>query len=338
MEQISALLRDAAKVLVLGHVDPDGDSVGSTLALTLGLRQIGKRCYPACADSLPEEFGFLPGADGIAPRRPTGDKDLIVIVDSSDVLRIGGLFDERLFGQIPTLNLDHHVTNTRYADWNLVEETAATAEIVHDILQRLGVKIHQQIATCLLAGLVTDTRSFQTASTSARVLRMAAELVDRGAPLAEITDRLFSRKPLASIRLWTEALCRAVFRGRIMWTEITQEMLKATGETNHVAGELSNFLASAEEVDAAVVFRETGDSQFDCAFRSAPKTDVAQVALAFGGGGHPQAAGCLLIGSLDEVKDKVLGALEKSLEAQAEQSSQSTAAQSAERKEENVAP
>ena len=322
MEEIGALLRDAGKVLVIGHIAPDGDAIGSVLGLTLGLRQLGKRCSPACADPIPEEFGFLPGVSEIAPHRPEGDEDLIVILDSSDTSRIGDLLlDECLSARIPTVNVDHHVTNTHYADWNLVQDTAAAVEIIYDILQWLGVKIDQKIATCLLAGLVTDTRSFRTSSTSVRTLRIATDLVERGATLAEITDRLCNRRSLASIHLWTEALARAQLRGRIMWTEITSGMRQKTGVTNDDGGGLSNFLTSAGEVDVAVVFREMGDSQIDCVFRSSPGTDVAKVAFALGGGGHPQASGCLLTGSLADVKSKVLSVLEESLEAQAERES-----------------
>ena len=313
IEDVGGLLRAADNILVIGHVDPDGDAVGSVLALTSGLRQLGKQCLPACADPVPEDFGFLPGACEIAARGPRGDETLIVMLDSSDLQRVGGLVDEHWFARITTVNVDHHVTNTRYADWNLVKDTAATAEIVYDLLRWLGVEIDSGIATCLLAGLVTDTRSFQTSSTSAGTLRIATDLVDRGAPLAEVTSRLFTRKRLASIILWAKALERAQVRGRIMWTEITRDMLEAAGPADHGAGELSSFLASADEVDVAVVFRETSDSQIDCAFRSSPDADVAEIAVSLGGGGHPRAAGCLVIGSLASVKEKVLAAVELNL-------------------------
>jgi len=316
IDEVGALLRNARNLLVIGHIAPDGDAVGSVLALTLGLRQLGKRCLPACADPIPEEFDFLPGVNQIAAHPPKGDEDLIVVLDSSDVHRIGGLYVERLFSQIPTLNIDHHVTNTRYGDWNLIRDTAATAEIIYDLLRWLDVEIDRDIATCLLAGIVTDTRSFRTPNTNASTLRLATELVERGASLAEVTDRLCNRRPLANIRLWAEALSRAQLRGRILWTEITREMMRRTGATHNDSGGIVNFLASANEADVGVVFREMDDGQIDCAFRSSPGTDVAKIALALGGGGHPQASGCVVSGDLVEVRERVLAALEDSLKEQ----------------------
>jgi phosphoesterase RecJ-like protein len=169
----------------------------------------------------------------------------------------------------------------------------------------------------LLHGILTDTQGFRTSNTSPDVLRTAIELMDRGAPFAALNDRIFNRRPLAAIQLWAHALQGMALHERILSTEITQEIRRRTGYELEGSAGLVSYLNTANEADIAVVFDERPDGQVGVSMRAVPGFDVSQVAVALGGGGHAQAAGCTLPGSLAEVKAQVLPLLHKAWGRQA---------------------
>ncbi len=314
MKAACQLISKAQHIYAVTHMDPDGDAIGSLLGLGWGLRALGKTPVLACADPVPMPFDFLPGSQDIVRTKPQ-QPDLIIALDAGDIPRLGGLYDPQREAGIPLLVIDHHVTNQGFGDVNIIRPTvASTSELILELLKALGVSLTPQIATCLLTGLITDTRSFMTGNTTPDTFRAAIELLDAGAPLHEITRNVFDSKPVAYLRLLGRALCDLHLEGRIVWTQITQATLKEVGADGlDGGGSIVNVLSGTRDADVAVVFREQPDGRIDIGMRSSPAVNLAPIAVSLGGGGHPQAAGALLEGPLEKARERVLSALRAAL-------------------------
>jgi phosphoesterase RecJ-like protein len=307
--ELRALADEAASVVVIAHIAPDGDTIGSALGLAWALRQLGKRARVACADPSPRELAFLPGVGDISAEPPE-DEDLIIVVDASDVERIGSLYDAQVFATRPVVNIDHHITNQRYGTLNLVTQRSSTAELILDQLTDLGVTLDLTIATCLLTGLVTDTRGFTTSNTTPASLEAAVVLTRAGALLPAINDAVFNHRSITLLRLWGAAFVATRLEEEgVLWTELPLTMLAQAGADLADAKGLVNFLSSIDEARISATFRETPEGKVDVSLRSVPGIDVSQVAMRFGGGGHPQAAGCLVPGTLGDVRSRIVQAL-----------------------------
>jgi len=315
MKAAQRYLEAAQSVYVVCHIIPDGDAIGATLGLGLALRRLGKQCTMACADPVPFKFDFLPGVQEIASQPPTTE-GVIVTVDSSDIERLGSLYDAAIFRSRPVINIDHHVTNTRFGTVNLVQFVPSTAEIMYALIRRLGVPLDRDIASALLTGLVTDTRCFRTGNVTAKQLRTAITFMKAGASLTDITELVFNREPIARICLWGQALANVQTRGRIIWTEVHRDMIRQCGASPNEGNGLVSFLASAMGVDVAVVFREQDDGRIEASMRAGPGWDISGVALELGGGGHPRAAGCTITGKMSTVRERVLREIEAALQQQ----------------------
>ncbi len=315
MDEVLSLLKQAQRIFMVTHVAPDGDAVGSMLGLGWALRGLGKECVMCCGDRVPTTYSYLPGADSIQAQGPKGTEDLIVVLDSSDLDRLGEVGSSRAFSEVPTLNVDHHVTNKGFGTCNLVDEkAAATAELVWDIISGLGVDVNRDIATCLLTAIVGDTRGFCTVNTTPRTLRIAAELVQAGAPLAAISSYLFNNRSLAYVRLWGKALEGVRNRDGVIWTEITQEMREEAGASEEEGSGVVSFLLGLDGTAVALVFKERDDDLVEVSLRAKPEFDVSRIAARFGGGGHPQASGLVMAGGVQAVRDRVLSAIGETLE------------------------
>jgi phosphoesterase RecJ-like protein len=317
-ERIRELIQSARRILLVTHVAPDGDAIGSLLGLALLLREQGKELTLACEDPAPDVYNWLPGSADIV-RQGSGLYDLIISLDCSDARRMGSVFHGGLTG-IPLINIDHHVTNTRFGTVNWVDPSSvATTQMILSLADALGWALSPSVAGCLLNGMVTDTRSFRTYNVDAVAMRAVLRLMEEGAALNEIARRALDQRPLASVRLWGQAIDRLQIEGEILWTEVTRAMRQrwALGE-NGDAG-LANFLSGVRESKVVVVFTERDNGTVDVGMRSVPGYDVAKVAYRLDGGGHPQAAGCTLEGDLAGVKERVLDEVRRSLAgAQAE--------------------
>lgn len=309
-DAVCAVLNAARRIAVITHIGPDGDAIGSCLGLTHLLREQGKLVTPVCADPIPYQVNWLPGVDEIVTQAPA-DVDLVVSIDLSAPDRMGDAYAKETLGHLPLVNIDHHITNTYFGTVNWVApEAVAACEMVYHLAQACGYPITPRVATYLLTGLLTDTRGLRTSNVNGRVLRVVTHLVDLGAPLAHIMEMAFNRKPLALIRLWGLALNTLhVEPEGIVWTRITPEMRAAAGYAEENDGRLVSFILAAEEAKVSAVFIQRDNGQVNVSLRSRPGYDVAQVAFAFGGGGHPQAAGATLDGPLPEVEARVLEAL-----------------------------
>ncbi len=295
------LLASARSVLIATHANPDADAVASMLALHLALAEVVPVLISLTGDGLvPSNLTFLPAAERLIrdPATVREAPDCIALLDCADPSRLGPLYHLHTHwfdGHIPLVNIDHHITNTRFGHVDLVDATAAsTTELIALWFLTVGVTITPDIATCLLTGLYGDTLSFQTTSTSARALELASLLLRLGARHEEIVNNLFRRKPVSTIRLWGAALSRIHVEPPLIWTEITRDMLRDTGATPLEGEGIVNFLSGTEGTVVSLLFYEQPEG-WRVSLRSTDSlVDVAQLCQRYGGGGHPRAAGCRL--------------------------------------------
>jgi bifunctional oligoribonuclease and PAP phosphatase NrnA len=299
-------IRRSQRVLILTHERPDGDALGSMLALTHMLRAAGKTVFPVSADGLSAVFRFLPGSETITERLPE-EYDLCILVDCGDAERIG-----RLAGSLPRppdINFDHHITNSAFAAINVVEPKAnATAELLTDLAPRLGLTIDPEAAVCLLVGVVTDTIGFRIPATNLHTLQITQRLMRLGGSLPEAMERTLHRHSFAAMRYWGAGLSRLEREGGLLWASLPLAERKAVQYPGRDDADLINVLSSIEEGRVAMIFVEQEDGHVKISWRAREGLDVTPLAASFGGGGHPAAAGATAEGTLEEVRARVLDA------------------------------
>lgn len=311
----ATLLVSAQDVIIVTHVIPDGDAIGSLLGLTWALRQLGKNVTPAVDGGVPDFLKFLPGAEDVRASLDGVRSDLVVAVDCGDVARMGQVGVAATANGVSVVNLDHHISNTRFGAANLVDpESVSASEIIFDWLPRLGVSLDDRIATCLLTGLVTDTLCFRTNNVTAPVLGKAQRLMEAGAPLFEITQRGLMTMPFADIQLWAAVLPTVRLDEGVIWIVIDQATRQQVPASERADSGLVSFLLSAEEACIAAIFREKVDGRIELSLRAVPGYNVSKVAVALGGGGHILASGATIDGPLDAVLERVLPLLRAAVE------------------------
>lgn len=313
--QLRHALDRAETVLCISHVSPDGDALGSLLGMGHLLTALGKRPTLALHDKVPADFFFLPGAETIiSPEQVGGDYDLIVVLDASSSDRMGDVYRRDDHRAIPMLVIDHHITNTNFGQINWVDPSCAAAcQMLVLLADEMNMPLSQNIAICLLTGLVTDTLCFRTPNTDARVLEAAMRLVDAGADLANIAARTVNSLPIRVFNLWGQVFPHIGFEDGVIWAPVSLVNRWAAGVGPGEDGSLSSKLIMANEADISATFvekiDEKGEAVVECSFRAKPGFDVAQLALSYGGGGHPPAAGCTIKGELYAVTERVVADL-----------------------------
>jgi len=312
-DQIQAfgdLVSRADRILIISHIRPDGDAVGSTLGLGLILEEMGKEVSLVLEDGVPKVFNHLTGTDRII-REVVGVFDLVIVVDCSDIERIGSVLDD--YGE-PDVNIDHHPTNTQFAKLNLVRDNAvATVEIIFDLVQELSYPINLPIAEALLTGLLTDSLGFRTSNTNPQTLRIAAELMEVGANLPILYRKAMLEKSVEAVKYWGQGLSGIQMEDRLVWASLSLEDRIVADYPGRDDADLINVLARIKDADISVVFVEQKNGSVKVSWRSRPGFDVSIVATQFGGGGHKPAAGADIKGDLKRVQEEVLEATRKSL-------------------------
>ncbi len=317
LDEVIGAIRDAKTIALCCHISPDGDTVGSALALRLGLEQLGKQTTLCCQDKIPDILAFLPGADRFCdPDKVEGPFDLLLCVDISDEKRMGRCIS-LVQKAAHTAQVDHHGTNTRYAQANAVDGSApANAIIVRELLERLGCEITADMALCLAVGLSTDTGHLVYNSTTPEAYRMMGEMVEAGADIAEAYRRLYRERPVRQVRLLAKALDSLTFHhgGEVTSLHLTRQDFADCGALSEDAEIIVNYGLDIIGVKMCVFAREHGDG-VKLSLRSIAPYNVAQVALLFGGGGHAQAAGATVQMPLVETLRQVTAAMAQALEA-----------------------
>ena len=310
LEEIAALLLAQNKLVLCPHVSPDGDALGSTLALKMALEKAGKKVTVMVDDDVPKAFGFLPQIDCFV--KPADgevvEADLLVVLDASSLDRIGKV--AQAVKAKAVANIDHHISNTQFADYlYLNTEAAATAEILCNLVEKLGITPDKDLATCLYTGIYTDCGSFRYANTTPGTMRAAAKLLEYGARPNEISDAL-GTNTRANIEMLGKVLQTLAFYndGKISTLEINSDLYDKDVNTDNFI----SFARYIEGVDVAVLFKAVEPAVTRVSMRS-QDTDVAAIALSFGGGGHIRAAGCTVELPLEQAKSQVLEAIGKAL-------------------------
>ncbi|MBC8993833.1 bifunctional oligoribonuclease/PAP phosphatase NrnA [Micromonospora chalcea] len=304
-----------ARVLLICHVNPDGDALGSMLGFGLGLRRLGVRDLQATfpgPPEVPEPFRWMPGVELLVPQDDTyPDPDLVICFDAASESRLGDLVG-RLDTAGTSLVLDHHASNTGFGRINLVDpHAAATSVVALELLDRLGATLDAEVATGLYVALTTDTGSFRFEATTPAVHRMAARLLSTGIRPGDISRRVFDTRPFGAVRLFGEVLGRATLEPAaaaghgLVWTYATREDLVRHDQPAYVLEALIDSVRCTEEADVSCVIKQAGEAEWAVSLRSKGAVDVSAVAVALGGGGHRFAAGFTGRGALDELVGRI---------------------------------
>ncbi len=312
---VVAALRTANRVLITMHRGPDGDALGSALALACALRDLGRDVTVYNPDDLPYNFRFLRGADGVATSVPEDAAfDATVATDA-------GAFD-RLGPDVPPaerrgvlINLDHHITTEPFGDINYVDPHAASVGILaYKIMKGLGAPLSRDAAECIYASILADTGCFRYSSTDPECLRIAAELLEAGVDPWEMTVRVYEQQPLARMRLLADVLGTLEVHGKLATITITNAMVERTGSETDLTDGFINYARSVDGVEVAASFREPQNGgPWRVSFRSRGRVNVAAIAKQFGGGGHHNAAGCSIAGDERAVRAQIADEIEKAL-------------------------
>ena len=306
----------ARRVLIVSHENPDADTLGAALGLRTIITQLGGEATAASTDAPPALYDFIADIETVRQDPEPGvTYDLLVLVDCATTERVGAIKDRHpdLFASTPRVTIDHHVSNDAagWADW-IDPQAAATCEMVALLATRLGVPLSTgdgAMASALMAGLVMDTATFAHPNTTPRTLAVAAALVEAGAPLSEISRRLYRTKPDSQLRLFGRVLDRleGTPDGRVVWTSLLAGDHEATGSQPAHSEGIIDLLAQAEAAEVAIVFKEIGNAATRISVRTKPGgVDATVLTGAFGGGGHARAAGATVDKPLAEARQAVL--------------------------------
>lgn len=320
-EPAVARLRGARRVLAVTHEHPDADTLGAALAVTFIAESLGGVATPACSDPIPPLYDFMPGIERFRTDPDAEvDYDLVVVSDCGTLDRVGPMLSRHadLFDRLPYVVLDHHVSNdaARPADW-IDPGAAATCEMVALLATRLGVPLDTAggaLATALMAGIVMDTATFAHPNATPRTLAVSAALVAAGAPLSEISRRLYRTKPDEQLRLFGLVLGRleTAADGRVVHSTLLASDLEATGSIAAHSEGIIDLLAQSDRAEVVLLFKEEGPTATRVSVRTKPGgVDATELARAFGGGGHARAAGATVGLPVDAARPVVLAVAER---------------------------
>ena len=302
--QIGERLNTAKSILIASHVRPDGDAIGSLLAIGLALKNAGKTVQMVLQDGVPASFHFLEGHEQVQ-KEPKGEWDTFISVDCADFKRLGKPFEA---GRKPDINIDHHITNEKFGTLNLiVGEEVATAAVLTDCLPKWGLEITTPVANALLTGIVTDTLGFRTSNITPEALRQSALLMERGANLPDLYMRSLVRKSYPAARYWGAGLASLKREDGLVWGTLTVDDRKAAGYGGNDDADLINLISAIDGAKVGMIFVEQTDHKVKISWRAlADGYDVSKVAKTFNGGGHAAAAGADIPGALSEIQPLVL--------------------------------
>lgn len=303
VKKCASLLKEFDGFLILSHRNPDGDTLGSAFALKRALDLLGKKSMVRCNDEIHPKFSYL--WDGLQNNDITYDK--IIAVDVADSKLLGADFEAK-YGDKVFLCIDHHMSNREYAENLLLEDKAAAAAVIYDVICELGVEITPEMASCVYTGLATDTGCFMFSNTTPETHRIAAQVMEKGADYTNINRLMFETKTFSYMKLEQMAVSsiETYFDGRVAMMTLTQEMFKESGSSESECDGIASLPRKIEGVNIGVTIREQRDGKYKVSLRTIEPYDAAKICANFGGGGHNRAAGCEFDCSLDEAKNKLL--------------------------------
>jgi phosphoesterase RecJ-like protein len=301
--------------LLTTHEGPDGDAVGSSMALASMLRRMGKDVTVHFRDPVPELYAFLPGTDSVLPHIPDRDFDVAVVLDIGELKRAGDEFCS--FKRVGTIiNLDHHLSCDSFGTHNLIDPVAAaTGVLVYRIASQSGYGIDFETALCLYVSIITDTGSFRYSNANQEAFAIAGEMIACGVNAWDVAEQLYENQPRKRLELLARCLptLEVIGGGKAASVTVTLDMYASTGADAELTDGFVNYPRSIRGVEVAIFFRQIDEHKVKVGFRSKGKVNVAVFSAAMGGGGHHNAAGCTVDGSIDEVKTTIYRLLESAL-------------------------
>ncbi len=309
--QILNAIRDGERFLVCSHSRPDGDAVGSMLAMGMLLQQMGKHVDLVSADRIPAVYRDLPGAENIrTATRVHGPYDAAILLecDSLERTRLQGL--EKLL----VINIDHHASGAAFADINWIDQRAAcVGEMVYRLFRAAGAQVTSEAATCIYTTVLTDTGGFIYGGTRASTFELARDLTLQGADPIRIAQQVYFSKAMSKLLLLGAALQNLHREGRLAWLWVSrQDMMRSCAAEEDCEG-IVNYALSIAEVEAAAFLRELPENRIRVSLRGKGKINVASIAERLGGGGHENASGCTLDGPLAQAREQILAELRSAL-------------------------
>lgn len=316
MNQIIHHLKNSNNLFLATHTNPDGDAIGSLIAMGLSLEALNKRTTLYNESPIPAVYRFLPFADRIVQYVDKANiYDTAIILDCSDLERIGKAVS--MVNKIPIIiNIDHHITNTCYGDFQLIKTSAcATTEIVYKLMKDMAVPINKAIAASIYTGILTDTGSFRFSNTNRAAFEICEEMVELGVDPYSIAQHVYGTYSLGRIKLLNMALdsIEISYNGRLSMMTLTRDMFYETDTRTEDADGLINYAKSIEDVKVAVLIHElqNKNKQFHVSLRSNGTVNVAEIASSFGGGGHFNAAGFSIESTLSDLKSQIFKLADK---------------------------
>ena len=313
LDNILEEIKKANKIVILTHENPDGDAIGSSLGLSLALKQLDKE-VDVIIPEFPKIFEFLPDTENIQKESDIEIYDLAIALDCSDIQRLNG-FAKYFEDAKVKIVIDHHGKNKMFGDYNYVDPVApACAQILIAMLEYFNIDITKEIGTCLIAGIITDTGGFRYSGVTTETFEFASWILSKGINISEIYRKVLQTKTKTNFELTKLAMERMEFleNDKISYTYITKEDEEEIGTQHGDHEGLVEIGRDVEGVEVSVFIREA-EKGYKVSLRSNEYVDVADVCFMFGGGGHLRAAGCTINGTLEQVKQKILSELKTRL-------------------------
>ncbi len=313
LSELSSKLKQEKSVALFCHIRPDGDTLGSALALYNALKNLGIRAQVFCDDIVPSRFFFLDAVKTVK-RELDGEYSAFVAIDCADSTRLGNFYEEFVKHK-NTYSIDHHVSNTRYSKINYVFDNSSNCENVLALIEEMGADITKETATLLVMGIMTDTGNFRHKNVSANTMHSAGKMVEKGADLNTVHYHMFTKQSKERAKLFGQTMSKIRYFLRDRFAVATVR-LKDLTETNARPEETEgfiDFIMGIETVEVGACIMELENNKFKISFRS-KSTDVNAVAGTFGGGGHVLASGCQINGEYEEVVDKITFAVSRYIE------------------------
>jgi len=314
---IPDVLRTEDKFLIVTHVNPDGDAVGSLLGMYLALREMGKKTWPISDEKFPDLYDFLPGVDSLITdtHSPDIDPHWIIALDVASEPRISGNI-ERFRNKAVLINIDHHATNPLYGQFNLIDSKAtSTAELVFRVLSQAGYKLSADVGKCLYTGILTDTGCFRFSGVNTDTLALASRLLESGFDSYEVTRSIYEEYPLSRLELERLLLNRIeiLLNGKLVISTLHYQDFQKLGAPFSDGENLVDRLRESRGVEVGILMTQVSEDVCRVSFRSKGLVDIAKIAASFGGGGHRSAAGLRSLVPLAELKQQIVAAIAKKI-------------------------
>lgn len=304
---------ESKNIFIASHVQPDGDNIGSILALGLALRKIDKTVYILKSDIVPSDFLFLPNVDIIQDYSDDLEIDLLITLDSSDEDRLGKNKDLLVLAKT-IINIDHHISNTNFGHINIIDSMAsATGELVYTIINRMNISIDKDIATCIYTAISSDTGSFMYDNTTSKTHEIISELLKIGIDKSNININLYQNRSIERTMLFVKALqtLKLYFDNKVAVVKVTRKILDESGSKIEDTEGIVSFIREIRDVEIAILLKEFNENEIKISMRSKKNVDVAAICHKFGGGGHIKAAGCTINSSIDHSEELILNEIKR---------------------------